>query len=353
MPSHHWLLVLVSSTLDFFIKDSVNEMLSEYIGVYSLDSTPEEFIYQIKKYSLIFDKIAIPLLDHRITNSSPRIKQSYSKLEWFLERNIIFDSSIIIDNPSIIDKIIENSNSTLQYDTRQCIEGWFKEIEEAENILLLKKNIERRIENEKPDFNTRIALWEPYVSRMVPNLEKFFEFTGRLESLGLSERHNCTAVPILNRTITGSQVVKQKKGAVINIILDALPTPDPNVTWNELLEFRKDPEIKLKFFALRNWVNEVSRGDLSQSEIFDKLQWLTEDYKRHLRLHKKKIKLERMEIVAVTTAETIENIIKLKLGKATEALFRFRKRKLHWIESEIKLPGSEIAYIVDAAKHFK
>jgi hypothetical protein len=143
------------------------------------------------------------------------------------------------------------------------------------------------------------------------------------------------------------------KGDVMTIVIEALPTPDSSVPWEQILDYRSDPDSRGKFLALRNWMNEVAREGLTPLELEEKLEWLLFDYKRHLDLHKLKTQVSRLETIVITAAEVLENATKLNFGKLAKGLFSLRQQRIDMLESELTLPGSEVAYIFEANELFR
>jgi len=142
------------------------------------------------------------------------------------------------------------------------------------------------------------------------------------------------------------------KANVVSIVLNELPTPSESVSWEQILEFRSDPDTAGRFLGLRNWMNELARARLSSPEIEEKLEWLMYEYQKHLELHKMKVETSTLETLVVSTAECLENLIKLNIGKAAKGFFSLKHRKLALLEGELNSPGSEIAYIVKARQTF-
>jgi hypothetical protein len=118
------------------------------------------------------------------------------------------------------------------------------------------------------------------------------------------------------------------------------------VSWEQILEYRSDPDSQSRFLALRNWISEVVNAKLTTVEAEDKLEYLVEQYRRHFRLHKLKTNAGILETIVVGAGEFLENAVKLRWGAAAKGLFAFKRRRIHLLEGELTAPGREIAYIV-------
>lgn len=57
-------------------------------------------------------------------------------------------------------------------------------------------------------------------------------------------------------------------------------------------------------------------------------------------------------MVVMTGAEFLGDLVSFKWGKAAEALFSLRRRRVALLEGELTAPGSEVAYIVNARDTF-
>lgn len=133
---------------------------------------------------------------------------------------------------------------------------------------------------------------------------------------------------------------------VVQIVLNALPIPDNSTPWEQVVDYRSDPDSRDKFLDLRNWMSEVSRAKLTPIEIGQKLEYLLSQYKRHMGIHKIKTKTGTLEMLLTTTAEIPEEVLHLKPSKAIKALYAFKHRRIALLEGELTSPGNEVAYII-------
>ncbi len=148
-------------------------------------------------------------------------------------------------------------------------------------------------------------------------------------------------------------VAPNHKSPVLEVILESLPVPVDNLPWEQVLEYRSDPESQRKFTALRVWMQDIVRKDYSKKEIEERILHMTNEYERHMKIHDLKTKRGTLKVVLVTSLETIENLVKFKWSKSVESLFTLFEKKYDLIEAEMKAPGKEIAYILDAQKKLK
>ena len=112
------------------------------------------------------------------------------------------------------------------------------------------------------------------------------------------------------------------------------------------MSFRKDQDTITKLLAIRNWINEVAKAELTFHEVEDKIDWLISDYERHMQLCKMKYNYGLLEVVVTVGAEFAENFLKLKWGKAAKKLFALKYQKIKLLETERNAPGSAVSYIL-------
>jgi hypothetical protein len=138
----------------------------------------------------------------------------------------------------------------------------------------------------------------------------------------------------------------------MRIVLTALPLPTDETPWEQIIEYRNDPDSRAKFLDLRNWISEVAQGTLSPNEVEEKLEYLLSQYRRHLEIHRLKANAGTLETLVVTGADILGNLVSFQWGKAAKALFSIKVRQLALLEGELTARGSEVAYVMKARDTF-
>ena len=64
------------------------------------------------------------------------------------------------------------------------------------------------------------------------------------------------------------------------------------------------------------------------------------------------MKAGKLELLLTVSAEVIEGLAKFQLSKAVQTLFSLRKTDLTLLEAELKAPGRELAFVVQARETF-
>jgi hypothetical protein len=142
------------------------------------------------------------------------------------------------------------------------------------------------------------------------------------------------------------------KSDVIQIVFTSIPFPGDTVPIEQIVDFRSDPESRKWFLSLRNWINDISRSNLSPIELSEKLEWLLSEYNHHMKLHQIKTNRGVLETFITSGTEIVEDLIKIKWSKVAEKLFSIRNRKIELLDAETKSPGQELAYIYKAKNRF-
>ncbi|MCB0702625.1 MAG: hypothetical protein KDC55_07950, partial [Ignavibacteriae bacterium] len=143
-----------------------------------------------------------------------------------------------------------------------------------------------------------------------------------------------------------------KKSQVIQFILNDIPEPDLSTPWEKIMEYRSDDDVKNKYLALINWVNKVSNTNLTLSEIKDEYDYLHSEYITQFKLHKMKYNNSKLEIILNSTLNFISNISTGNYVTSIKDLFHFNLKNANLLKEESKLPGKEIAYIVNTKRTF-
>ena len=91
---------------------------------------------------------------------------------------------------------------------------------------------------------------------------------------------------------------QEEKATVVQIVLQEFPVPDERTAWERIEEFRSDPNSRSKFFALKQWINEVGRMKLSPTEIEDSLRAHISEYETQMRIHRIERKWDTLKIIA-------------------------------------------------------
>ncbi|KOF04470.1 hypothetical protein OB69_01360 [Roseivirga seohaensis subsp. aquiponti] len=274
-----------------------------------LDDMYFDFYNTLRSSLLVFDKIiTTPSIQHRLTTQV-----------WIVGKDR--KPQVPNDHPYLSKKFSEliSQNLIVSLDTIQISKNWLSKL----NI-----NI--------PQDNRR--LFEDY------------ENDPRLTRLLLSERFD---ISVINNSLEPIQNSNWRKSYLLGVTMNKLPKLQYDFDLNRLLDFKNDPDTKLKLFALRNWINDISKSECSKSELSDKFEYLWYQYMNHIDNYKLKYSLDGGEFLTTISEEILNNLGQLKLGSTIKTLLNFRKRQTLLHQEELETPGKEIAYIFKANQTFK
>jgi hypothetical protein len=281
---------------------------------------------EFKRYALLFSRIAVVGLRHIKTG------RVAAELAWLQENGIVFE-------PPYIDITLLRNNPEILHYLKL----------EKEQLSALSKELLTAVKSDE-SLNSQALLSQ---ASDVSNLLRFMmNTTVRTVSVELRELYQIEAYPLLSDDRLFSRESQSKKTSVIQLAVKSLPIPDESVPWEQVIEYRSDPDSRSKFLALRHWMSEVARAELTPDEVEEKLEYLIDQYQKHMRLHRMKTNVSTLETIVTTGAEFLGDLVSFKWGKASEALFSLRRRRMALLEGELTAPGNEVAYIVKARETF-
>ena len=137
------------------------------------------------------------------------------------------------------------------------------------------------------------------------------------------------------------------------VILKTLPQPSEATSWEEIIDFVNNQDARMKRTKVQRWIRKVVRKGFEYDAALDELEERLFEYEEYLNIHNIKFSQGVLEALIITTAEVLENIIKLNFSKAAKTLFSINKQAINLMEAELKAPGREFAYIYKTKKYFK
>ena len=171
----------------------------------------------------------------------------------------------------------------------------------------------------------------------------------------LIEKHmKKTCVPIIRFSNRFTQkFFPELKKDYLSLTFNSLPSISNETSWEKIVEFKSDPDTQKKFLALKNWINDLTYSNLSEIHFIEKLEHSLNEYQEHMRIHKMKQGTNNFEIFLTTTAEILENAVKLNFSKSIKTFFEIGKQEMALMEAENSAPFREVAYLDKANNHFK
>jgi hypothetical protein len=146
--------------------------------------------------------------------------------------------------------------------------------------------------------------------------------------------------------------LQQPPTDLIEVVLDKLPMPSELTPWEAILDFKADKDAQGYLQGLKVWMGDIVRQKLTATEASEKLDWLLFQHKKHLEMHKLSYRWGTVGGTFVATAEILEDLVKIKWGKAVGAVVSIVDRRLELMKAELANPAKEISYIVKAQEQF-
>jgi hypothetical protein len=236
---------------------------------------PDEVIRApLKKLALMFSQIATVGGEYHLEESSKSLSaQIVAELRW------LYEQGILLDPRSTVRPI------KLPAQSGEVLQEWV-----AEHA--------RQFNKGHVEVVKRYEL-NPKLSKDSPEIEELVRDFRRTKDVRiLRGLYHIDAYPVF--LLRPRFDLSEKPVDVASFTLNEIPTPDESTPWEQIIEFRSDPDSYHKFVDLRDWMGEVSRSTLPPNEIEGKLEYLISQYERHMRLHTMKVSKGTLEAFFIT-----------------------------------------------------
>lgn len=267
---------------------------------------------------------------------------------------LLFDNLVVEeDTLHFIEKIIKPNH-------KEIFEGFFSNIEFLANkdllsFISLSKDLEAGTEESKiVEDNILIIKFDPKNRGDLNTFPSFYEYVAtnaRAISIKLSKEGKI-ACPVFSQHFNRMNLYNNigNKNVVLNFVLSKFPIPAESNSWEQIFDFKNDLNTKAKYYALRNWVNEISKKNFELQEIEDKFNYLYNDYLAQFSIHKMKYSQSTLDIIVTTGIDIVSG--GLGFNSIKTSLFSLWKNELNLLEAESNFNGREIAYIYQANSKF-
>lgn len=142
-----------------------------------------------------------------------------------------------------------------------------------------------------------------------------------------------------------------KKEQVLKFLLHEIPEPAENIAWEQVMDFKLDPDTKKKYTSLICWMNSAAKKDTPIYELKDEFDSLYHEYVGQYNIHRMKYKTGTIEIVITAAIDVLSGNLGVS-GLSTSLISIFRQH-LNLLESESKTTGREVAYIHKTKEAFQ
>lgn len=281
----------------------------------------------LKKLSLFYDKILV-------SESRFSILEDASKKELKDEfKELHYEYSVW--------QYLNENNVVSKYKNFNDIKDSSDDIKELQDLMMSV------VRNNNTDIKTADEKIQPLIKFYLSH-----DILARIDTLKFRKSNELNEYyPSLRNFGTFS--AESKKNQVIQFVLNDIPEPNNSTSWEQIIEYRSDLDVKNKYLALMNWVNKVSNSNMKLSEIKDEYDYLYNDYMQQFKLHKMKYNNSKLEVILNATVNFIANISTGNYTTSIKDLFQFNVKNAQLLQEEAKLPGKELAYIYHTSLKFK
>ncbi|MEM9388685.1 MAG: hypothetical protein AAGA68_26830 [Pseudomonadota bacterium] len=143
----------------------------------------------------------------------------------------------------------------------------------------------------------------------------------------------------------GLQSTVLTSGDMLRLAIDNVPLVSDTTPWQDLFELKSDADLVARARKLRLWAREIAASGYDAAYAKEHLDDLLNDYERYLALHKAKYTRGIISAFLAGSAELIESIGGLKLGKIVQCVLSARGQKTDLLISELEAPGREVSMI--------
>lgn len=338
-------------------------------------------ISSLKQQCLLFDSIGFLGLDGNKDPVAPLLKdKQLSEIEWLKDNKIIYninypDNIAPEDEKSEFLKYLSSigmgdeywefflpiikksykSYGTFASRAKKLRLGLDKKIKSINNNILvdkpnirLSKNEFIRLRNLLDSYIYNVQELQEYLGKSQLKRESVIARFISIKTMYFERTDALSLVPCYDF----SKIPSSRKSEVARVAIDKLPIPDETTPWEQILDFRNDPDNQSALLNLRRWVRNISSENLTASEIEEELEWLLNEFENNMKLHKIKANTNTIEVWIKTPLEVLENLLTLKFSKLVDPLFAVKKRSISLMEAELQAPGREVAYILKTKKQF-
>ncbi|WP_313375636.1 hypothetical protein [Chishuiella sp.] len=281
----------------------------------------------LKKLSLFYDKILVSESRFSILEdaSKKELKEEFKELHY---------------EYSVWQYLNEN-NVVSKYNNFNDINDSSDDIKELQDLMMSV------VRNNNTDIKTADEKIQPLIKFYLSH-----DILARIDTLKFRKSDELNEYYSSLRNF-GTFNTESKKNQVIQFILNDIPEPNNSTSWEQIIEYRSDLDVKNKYLALMNWINKVSNSNMKLSEIKDEYDYLYNDYMQQFKLHKMKYNNSKLEVILNATVNFITNISTGNYTTSIKDLFQFNVKNAQLLQEEAKLSGKELAYIYHTSLKFK
>lgn len=309
-----------------------------------ISSVQQISIEKLKRELILFDKVFISGLVHDSDNEEIDIENRLNNVYW--------KNPISVEEKQELTKIITELTVTnnILIDRRKIVP-------DANKLNRENKEISNLIQPLESDFTQWIIDSEEESKKNPDNavrdiVQKANDIIVRQTAIYVNALDGYIPVPNLESYYSIKEL-KTKKQQVYNLILNNIPLPNANNSFEDILNFKEDKNAQISALALRNWITDISYSSYDIDEIEEKFRHLLNQYEKSIKLHKLKTENSIIETIVVGGSEILENLVKLQFSNVAQKFFKHKNDDIELMELEMKTVGNELSFISKITNHIK
>jgi hypothetical protein len=323
---------------------------------------PAELVpVSLKQQLLLFDRLAIIELEEAISlarsskkllGGDDRYGPIANDLEFLVDRGLVFEAGIFERLPELMDQC-NDPQEALSFAHLILAQ---KDHSDAHTAM---QNLAKHAEGKEGLSKREFARFKRAFVKNIYMKVGFFQVASRIIAHRLRALDGVEASPILVGDLISLPSLaksdaerRRRKTDVVEIVLRKVPMPSEDAPWEKILEFRDDPETKGFLQGLRVWMADLSKEGFSPVEATEKLDWMLFQRERHLKVHKITYNLTAFGEVFVAIMDVLEDVVKIKWGKAARGIVGLTRRKAELMKLEVESPAREVHYLMKARRAF-
>jgi hypothetical protein len=302
----------------------------------------------LKQLAVIFDRIGIQGLSIDLSKT-PFITPDFIKVrQWLVELGILFDldrdkpkSSTAHGYAKTREMMLEDADllttPTFGVSAQEMAVAFREDEEKAAEIRKRGREAKKRLQDGSID---PLKIWE-LSQRLATNAIRMLA----CELRNSDDVDSYAVIPFEFSSLEYDDP-RITKHDTLRICLGALAVPVDHVPWEQIIEYRNDPDTKDSFRVIRGFLTEVARGSYPLVQVEETLEYLLNRFRRNLETHQ--INSTTMGLVAyvVTTPEFLQTLASAGPDWGTRALVEIEHRQIGLLEGESTSPGSAVAYLM-------
>jgi len=311
----------------------------------------------LKQLSIMFDRIAMPPLAFMNANTY-ETEETKKMRAWLVATGILLELNF--DSVSKgVSKEDRKTHELLKEDSNVFLNAYGTSVDE---MLAARGDPEKMTEIKQRGAQvtpeSMFSSIDP--DKLVEAMQRMISEVTRISTIGLRrvDKLDAYAVIAAEHSSLEHEDNRSTRHDVLKFAF-GFPVPDEYVPWQQILEFRNDPESKNEFAMLKNCVSDIARGSLSPAHgdsnlnlINETLGYLLNRYRHQMDLHGLAIESKRMEVFVVTTSAIAAQFEGSSWRSVGQSVFAIEPRKLALLEGESTTAGSEVAYVIESRSVF-